>query len=186
MSGLLALAQSVSADIGRQLSHGTVPVRVPRDSRNAAHEYPSFGTDGTAGTCGTDAADTVARWLASIEALPAPCSPQGERLLRIAHAFLASPLAPMAALADWTDAEIFGVCPDWPSRRIDRLGLVPLVSWSRLPGSKVIEVNALGAVILTRLGSLQTFKRETVAPEAVPFWQCPALIGEPIVQEVAA
>lgn len=126
----------------------------------------------------------VVRWREKLASLPPPVAPKGERLAKIAQAFVDSPWAERAASAGWTDAQLFGVDEHLPTR-LDRLGLVPYVALARNTG-KVVDIDGARAVILTRLGARQSFKRATVAAGSVPFWQCPALIGEPIAHEVAA
>ena len=69
--------------------------------------------------------DTVKRWAAEIDRLTGltAVSPDGERALKSAQAFIGEGWALQAARLGWDEVELFGVCPRVPWARLDRKGV---------------------------------------------------------------
>jgi hypothetical protein len=64
--------------------------------------------------------------------------------------------------------DLFGCDDKAPYARIDQMGLVWLVA-----GSRVVSVSSSAAVIETRTGSRQTYRRRTGEPGRILAWQLP-------------
>jgi hypothetical protein len=71
-----------------------------------------------------------------------------------------------AAELGWSALDLFGCDDRAPYARIDQMGLVWLVA-----GSRVVSVSSSAAVIETRTGSRQTYRRRTGEPGRVLAWQ---------------
>ena len=107
---------------------------------------------------------TIAAWAAgvsSLRAMPPPSNyPQHawEQLIVDAERFLDDWAAQAAAL-DWTTWELFGCCRRAPWGRIQGMGLVLL-----LRGDEIAALTATEAVIRTRTGARQTYRRKPADP----------------------
>ena len=66
----------------------------------------------------------------------------------------------------WRPADVFGVCPDAPAWRYDRMGLVPL-----LEGRRVFAITSNAARIACNGGEALTFFRNTMDAHAVALWE---------------
>jgi hypothetical protein len=104
--------------------------------------------------------------------MPAPKSfpPSAwHRALDDAEQFMDSWAKPAAALG-WQDLEIWGVHRLAPWRRIDAMGLVPL-----LCGKRLTALTGTEAVLVTPTGARQTQRRQSCGPldlaEQVLLWE---------------
>jgi hypothetical protein len=66
----------------------------------------------------------------------------------------------------WDALDLFGCDDRAPYARIDQMGLVWLVA-----GNRVVSISSSAAVIETRTGSRQTYRRRTGEPGRVLAWQ---------------
>jgi hypothetical protein len=114
-------------------------------------------------------------WHAAIEAVPAPCNRDGERLLNASLAFLASEQATLLLSYGWEEVALFGVhrCPS-PRERLDAWGLVTSLGWSVLTLT-IKDIAADRCVLISQNaqgGSQLTFMRTKAGlANAVPWWR---------------
>ncbi|MGA7329329.1 MAG: hypothetical protein WBX25_33810, partial [Rhodomicrobium sp.] len=124
----------------------------------------------------------IEAWRAAVEAIPAPCNHNGERLLNASLSFLASENATLLLSCGWDEIALFGVHRGIaPRERLDAWGLVTTLAWSTL--SLTIKEVAAGHCVLTSQnvqgGSQLVFRRHKAGlANAVPWWRHPALIGD--------
>lgn len=83
-------------------------------------------------------------------------------------ATVTSAWASMAAALGWTTLDLFGVGQDAPYRRIDLMGVVPI-----LGGKAVVAMTEATARIRCSDGTTQTFCRKPPQPGRVALWELP-------------
>jgi hypothetical protein len=125
---------------------------------------------------------TVDDWRHAVETIPAPCTRDGERLLKASVAFLEGVHAKEAVSLEWDEVSLFGIHKGIaPRERPDAWGLVPALAWSPFTLS-VKEISAGHAVLISENaqgGSLLTMQRHRAGlANAVAWWRHPALVGE--------
>jgi hypothetical protein len=106
-------------------------------------------------------ADVILDQLDNAARLHLPDMPprQSKTFIADCRAFLANDGLTTAEALGWTVADLFGADPDKPYARIDRAGLVWL-----LGGNRVVAMTDTVAVIETRSGARQTYRRRKPAP----------------------
>ncbi len=137
----------------------------------AAYEFGFVGADQYCSA-------TVSAWQSAIARLPTPLSTDGQKLLDTARWFLGSPFCEEAIRCGWSELELFGCHERKPLARLDAMGLIPTLAWSKLD-AKLRAIDHEAAVLETRSGSQLTHWRfRTENSEAVRFWDHHLLVGE--------
>ena len=116
-----------------------------------------------------------------------PACPPGDvppdrwrQFLADARAFAGSPLAEQAAALGWTEDDLYGADDLAPFARRDKAGLLRLLN-----GNRLVEISEDVAVIVTRTGARQTYRRrrQRIGPVAI---LGEAASGETVSAEVSA
>ena len=116
--------------------------------------------------------------MAELDRLPPAVTDDGATLARTTREFLASPHWPAAVALGWTLEQLFGVDPAAATTRIECQGLVIRLAWR--PCASLDALNESGARLRTANCCRIYFNRRYPdLDQAVVWWRCPALIGEP-------
>jgi hypothetical protein len=146
-------------------------------------DTPFSGSDGGhSGPFSKNGVSQIGAWRAAIEALPAPCNRDGERLLNSSLAFLESEHVPAALSFGWDEAPLFGIHKGIaPRQRVDAWGLVTFLAWSALKLS-IAEITARHCELTSQNaqgGSRLMFRRDRPGnADMAAWWLHPSLIGD--------
>jgi hypothetical protein len=110
---------------------------------------------------------------------------QASRLAKVTRVFLTIEHFREAVRLEWTDVQLFGVCPDAPWVRVESWGLITglalsphnrLDSQGRYQQTKLDSIDAAGATTITPTGSRAWFDRFHIGLDlAVPWWEVAVL-----------
>ena len=155
---LKALARLVLArDNHRDTRRDNVP-HVDSGAETPAHHDEGVPGDWAGGVAGLDP-----------DCPPADVPPGRWRgFVDDARRFLASDFAAAAAALGWSALDLFGCDRDRPFARIDRAGLLWLLS-----GSRLVALTTDAARIETRTGARQTWRRKPAEPGRLLAWEQP-------------
>jgi hypothetical protein len=122
------------------------------------------------------------RIAAALERLPAPCDPNGRRLITVTQKFLRSPWLSEALKCGWGLEELFGVNGKAPFDAYEHWGLIVGLALAPRRGDVIEHLDAEHAVIRYHVGTTlkearRIERRFTPTDSSVVWWDCAGLVG---------